>query len=181
MPKIFTAVADMIAWALHCTGIQHHIHYLDDFLLMGDPHTEEATMALSTSLNVLDHLGFPVATHKTEGPSHCITFLGIVIDTKAFELRLPVDKVQRLQGLAKSWCTKRSCTKKELESLLGHLSYAAKVVHPGRTFLCQLFCLLHKTKVPNHYVRLTAGARADIWHGGNVFFRFGMGLYFPTA
>ena len=45
-------------------------------------------MDLSTALNGLDHLGFPVANHKTEGPSHCITFLGIVIDTKAFELRL---------------------------------------------------------------------------------------------
>ena len=67
------------AWALHCTGIQKHTHYLDVFLLM---HTVEATMAMSTALNVLDHLGFPVATHKTEGPSHCITFLGIVIDTK---------------------------------------------------------------------------------------------------
>ena len=72
----------------------NHIHYLDGFLLMGAPHTEEAVMALSSPLNVLDHLGFPVATHKTEGSSHCITFLGIVIDTKDFELWLPVDKVQ---------------------------------------------------------------------------------------
>ena len=101
-PKIFTAVADMIAWALHCTGIQNHIQYLNDFLLMGAPYTEEATMALSTALNVLDHLGFPVAMHKAEGPSHCITFLGIISDTKALELRLPADKVQWLYGVVKS-------------------------------------------------------------------------------
>ena len=38
-PKVFTAVADMIAWALHCTGIQNHIHYLDDFPFDGSlPH-----------------------------------------------------------------------------------------------------------------------------------------------
>lgn len=32
-PKIFSAVADTIAWALHGAGIEHLIHYLDDFLL----------------------------------------------------------------------------------------------------------------------------------------------------
>ncbi len=31
-PKIFSAVADMITWALHCAGIKLQIHYLDDFL-----------------------------------------------------------------------------------------------------------------------------------------------------
>ena len=31
-PKIFTAVADMIAWAFHTAGIQDQIHYFDDFL-----------------------------------------------------------------------------------------------------------------------------------------------------
>ena len=29
--KMFSAVADMIAWALHQAGIQHLLHYLDDF------------------------------------------------------------------------------------------------------------------------------------------------------
>ena len=66
--KIFTAVVDMIAWALHCAGIQNYIHYLDDYLFMGAPLTEKAVRVLSTVLNVLEHLGFPVATNKTEGP-----------------------------------------------------------------------------------------------------------------
>ena len=52
--------------------------------------------------------------------------------------------------------------KKELESLLGHLSHAATVVRPGRTFLHQLFSLLHLTKAPHHFVRQGAGARADL-------------------
>ena len=30
--KIFTAVADMIAWVLHRAGIQDQSHYLNDFL-----------------------------------------------------------------------------------------------------------------------------------------------------
>ena len=76
-PKKFSAVADMIAWVFHCMGIQHQIHYLDDFLFMGTPNTEEAARALAMAIRVLEHLGVPVAVHKTEGPAYCITgFLG---------------------------------------------------------------------------------------------------------
>ena len=78
--KIFSAVADMIAWALHCAGIQHQIHYLNDFLCMGAPDMEEASRALGVALWVLEHLGVPVAVHRTKGPAYCITFLGILID-----------------------------------------------------------------------------------------------------
>ena len=47
------------------------------------------------------------------------------------------------------------------------------VVRPGRTFLHQLFGLLHIAKAPNHYFRLTIEARADLdwwkcfFHGWN--------------
>ena len=104
--------------------------------------------------------------------------LGIIIDTEAFELQLPADKLHRLQALLSSWCARKSCTKKELESLLGHLSHAATVVCPGRTFLHQLFSLLHLTKAPHHFVCLGAGARADLvwwkcflqsWSGSSFF------------
>ena len=37
----------MITWALHCVGIQHQIHYLNDFLFMGDHNTEEVATWLS--------------------------------------------------------------------------------------------------------------------------------------
>ena len=40
-PKIFTAVADMIAWALHMAGIRDQIHYLDDFLFLNPPPATE--------------------------------------------------------------------------------------------------------------------------------------------
>ena len=48
--------------------------------------------------------------------------MGIIIDTEAFELQLPADKLNRLLALLSSWCARKSCMKKELESLLGHLS-----------------------------------------------------------
>lgn len=177
-PKIFSAVADMVSWVLHCAGIRHQLHYLDDFLLLGAPNTDEAAQALAMALRIFEYLGIPVAVHKTEGPSICITFLGILINTVSFELRLPADKLQRLQTLVQSWNTEKAHTRKELESLLGHLSHAASIIRPGRTFLRQLFSLLHQVRAPHHYVRLNAGARADLawwkcflqsWSGSSFF------------
>ena len=110
-PKIFSAVADMVAWALHWAGIRHLIHYLDDFLLMGAPNTEEGAHILAIALRIFNILGIPVATHKTEGPSPRITFLGILLDTVAQELRLPPEKIQRLQCLLRVWGARKACTR----------------------------------------------------------------------
>ena len=41
----------------------------------------------------------PLAAHKTEGPTTCITLLGIEIDSVVGELRLPPAKLQRAQEL----------------------------------------------------------------------------------
>ena len=63
-PKNFTVVADMIAWAFNRVGIQDQMHYFDDFLSWGPPATDiAAARALSVALQILDHLGFPVAIH----------------------------------------------------------------------------------------------------------------------
>ena len=40
-PKIFNAVADFLAWVLHRYSITHQLHYLDDFLFLGAPRTQE--------------------------------------------------------------------------------------------------------------------------------------------
>ena len=88
-PKnFFTAFADLIAWILHQHGIAYQIHYLDDFLFFGAPLAEEAAAALETVVGILHALGIPIATHKTEGPTTSLIFLGILVDTCTFELRL---------------------------------------------------------------------------------------------
>ena len=92
-PKIFTAVSDMITWPLHCRGLQHQIHYLVFFLFLSNPAHGDGAQTLRNVLNILDYLGVPVSTHKIEGPSTSLTFLGIEIDTMSFELYLPASKV----------------------------------------------------------------------------------------
>ena len=47
-------------------------------------------------LQVCWQLGVPLAPEKQDGPSTCITYLGIIIDTVQQELRLPQEKLDRL-------------------------------------------------------------------------------------
>lgn len=76
-PKIFSAVADGLAWALHCSGVSNTVHYLDDFLFWGPPESATCGEALATATNLCARLGLPTSPSKTIGPATCFTFLGI--------------------------------------------------------------------------------------------------------
>ena len=161
-PKLFTAVADAIAWTLFFKGVPYLLHYLDDFLFLGAPGSAQAQASASLAMDTLKELGVPVAHHKTEGPTTCLTFLGITVDTQLSQLRLPKEKATRLLTILADWRDKRSCTRKQLESLLGHLAHAAIVVRPGRIFLCPLFALLSTAARPQFFVRINSTSRADL-------------------
>ena len=160
--KIFTAVVDSFARALHSSGIRHVLNYLDDFLFIGTPNSAEALQAARLAMTVFSDMDIPVATHKTEGPSSCVTFLGIQIDTVAGQLYLPSDKLHRVREQVQSWLQRGSHTRKDFESLLGHLSHATMVIRPGRAFLRALFALLAVAPKPYHYVSLNVIARGDL-------------------
>ena len=57
-------------------GVSHILHYLDDFLAIGGPGTDECTYDLDCMLSTCEELGIP-ALDKVEGPTSCLTFLGI--------------------------------------------------------------------------------------------------------
>ena len=80
-PKLFSAVADAVAWRMWRRGIRYQLHYLDDYLLLGPPGTPVCRQALTTTLELCQFLGVPVAMEKVQGPSTTLVFLGIEIDT----------------------------------------------------------------------------------------------------
>ena len=98
-PTIFSAVADALNWCLQRAGIHFIQHYLDDFIIVAPPHSEECQQAVQTMDTVCARLGVPMTPHKREGPTTCLVFLGIEIDTVAGELRLPEEKLSRLMSL----------------------------------------------------------------------------------
>ena len=82
---------------------------------------------MSSMDRMCTELGVPIAKHKRGGPSTRTVFLGIEIDTIAGELRLPADKLHRLQTLLRQWGGRKVCERKELESHFGLLNHACKV------------------------------------------------------
>ena len=79
------------------------LHYLDDFLLIGKPHSDECAVSLELTEAVCRLLGVPLAMLKREGPSCLLVFLGILIDTMAMELRLPPERLERLVRTICQW------------------------------------------------------------------------------
>ena len=161
-PKFFTAVADALEWILRDEGVEHVDHYLDDYILFGPPGSDKCAQQLEVTLRVCERLGVPLAKEKLEGPTECLTFLGIELDTRAGILRLPEDKLGRIRVALDEWERKRACTKRELESLIGTLQHACRVVRPGRPFLRRMIDLSKKARRAHHYVRLNQEFRADL-------------------
>lgn len=64
-----------------------------------------------------------------------IVFLLIEIDTLVGELRLPEDKIERLKTTLQDWRGRSFYHRRDLESLIGILNHACKVVRSSRSFL----------------------------------------------
>lgn len=132
------------------------IHYLDDFLTIGSPSSEECQNNLGKLTATCNHLGLPLKNDKVEGPTTSLTFFGILLETKKMEMRLPETKLFKLKSLIISWMHKRTARKRALLSLIGKLSHVAKIIIPGCTFLCRMIDNARKAKYPDHWIHLPA-------------------------
>ena len=86
-PKLLNILADLLAWIIEQHGVQPSLHYLDDYLTMGPPHSHTCQQNLDTIKQICDILGVPLALENVEGPTTCLSFLGITLDTTAMEPR----------------------------------------------------------------------------------------------
>jgi hypothetical protein len=116
------------------------VNYLDDF--GGAESPPMALNAFETLGEVLASAGAEESIEKACPPATVMTFLGVEIDTLAMEIRVPQDKLVAIRERLPDWLHKRTCSKKELQSLIGRLAFIAKCVAPGRLFLSRLLeCL----------------------------------------
>ena len=106
--------------------------------------------------NTCADLGVPVATAKTVGPTTCLTLSGFEVDTDLLELCLPQEELQRVKQMVQEWMRYNTARRRELQSLLGLLQHAAKVVSPERRFMRTIIQELTSIKEHDHYMRLRA-------------------------
>ncbi len=159
----FTQLSDTLSWIMkHNYSINYSTHYLDDFFIAGPPRSNSCALDLQRTITLFKKLGVPLALDKTEGPTTCLTYLGIEIDSTSMQLRLPADKFKALLSLINTWINKKKCTKRDLLSLIGQLAFASKVIPSGRTFLRRLIDLSSSVSKLGHHISLNTEAREDI-------------------
>ena len=177
-PLIFNQLSDGLEWILkNSYGLQRVIHILDDFFIAERSRLACLT-SFSTLLRVFMSLRAPVVASKTIGPSQEIEFMGIVLDSIRMEARLPQDKLSRTYALLNSFKKRRSVRLVELQSLIGTLQFACKVVVPGRTFLQRAINLTKGVPSRFHHIRLNEEFFRDLdmwtvflskWNGRSLF------------
>ena len=146
---------------------------------MGQADSAACHNHLTTIKEICRDLGIPLAIEKLEGPSQCITFLGITLDTQRMEAQLPSDKLLRIRNQLSAWLTQKKATKREILSLVGLLQHACKVVRPGRSFVSRMYITAAKLKQLSHYTCLSKDFRSDqICIGGMPSFPYGTGQVF---
>ena len=165
-PKFFTILADLLAWIGQNLGISYLIHYIDNYLTMGPPQSSLCQRNLEIFTRLCKDLGVPLASEKLEGPTTSLSFLRLILETDRMEIRLPEDKLYRIQALLKNWLTRKKATKREILSLVGTLQHASKVVRPGRTFVSCMYATAAKLRKMHYITRLNTAFRSDLflWH-----------------
>ena len=151
-PRLFNLLAELLSWIVQSKGVSFSIHYLDDFLTMGPPASPTCQQNLDVFTNMCKDLEIPLALEKADGPTICLTFLGITLDTHKMEIRLPEDKLTRIREEVSSWLQKKKATKRQILSLVGLLQHATKVVRHGRTFVARIYKTAAKVRELSYYI-----------------------------
>ena len=114
---IFNSFADALHWILKNKHlIEHLLQYLDDFLTVAEANAPQCEANMLIVKNDFDQLGVPLALDKFIGPTICLMYLGIEIDTVKQEIRLCKDKYDDLMSILTSWTNARKVTKRKLLS-----------------------------------------------------------------
>ena len=148
-PFLFCSVSNALLWIIQ--NITHHdaiLCYVDGLFFINRPASDHFLSLISRMLSLCTELGVPVASEKTEWPDTARSFLGICLNSVTQIISLPVGKYNEIMSLVCVWREKSSCSRTELQSLIGSLQFAAKCVPAGRLFIRRLLIFLAAHKPP---------------------------------
>ena len=161
--NIYEKFSSALQWILQQKfRVKFVSHIIDDFIFVGPRGSDLCEKALLSFFELCNDLNVPVKQSKTVKPTTCTSVHGIEIDTVCMEARLPADKIEKLGFLLTKYRYRKKIRLVELQSILGHLNFACKVIKPGRCFLRRLYDLTCGKIKKHHYVKLNAEVRADL-------------------
>lgn len=178
-PYLFNQLSDALEWLVrHHLSIPSIIHILDDFFIVQPAPSSLCATALCRVLTLFEELSIPLAPKKTFRPTQVLEFMGITLDSVNMQARLPEDKLCNARSLLSNWSSKRVCRLQDLQSLIGTLQFACRVISPGRPFMQRIIHLTRGCVRPKQIIFLTQEFRKDIlmwqffldhWNGVSLF------------
>ena len=155
----FSKLSDRVRYIMKKYGHNALLNYLDDLIYCGLPSTID--QAYDCLIRLLGDLGLDISWKKLHPPSTQAVCLGILFDTINRSISIPPDKLQEIIALCNNWQDKSTCTKANLQSLLGSLLYVSKCVKPARFFLNRMLQVL-RDQASNTIIRLTSEFFKDL-------------------
>ena len=112
------------------------VNYLDDF---GSAEPEgKAWDSYNMMGSIMHSIGAEEAPDKSVEPTTRMEFLGNTVDTIRKTLEVSETRKIELSRLLEQWKSKKWCKKKELQSLIGKLSFVTNCLWAGRIFISRL-------------------------------------------
>ena len=145
----FSKISDAIRYIMTCHGYPNMSNYIDDFLYCDLP--SKINPAYNFLLQLLEQLGLDISQKKLCPPSTEVVCLGIEFNIVKRTISIPHDKLSEIIRLCKLWEGKSTCTKKQLQSLLGSLLYICKCVRPACFFLNRMLTGLRRDRMCFRY------------------------------
>ncbi len=159
--KIWECFATALEWVIrHKFHVACH-HILDDFLIIAQDY-ESCSTALRNILSFFRDMGIPVEPSKTEGPTQCLSFVGIELDTVKMECRLPLEKIQDCISWLDWFLGVDKATLINIQKLTGKLCFATSTMPYGRPFLRRLYDLTIGLLRPWYHKRITNEVKLDL-------------------
>ena len=110
-------------------------------------------------------------------PTTSAVCLGVLIDTVKGTIAIPEEKMRQIKQCVIEWQSKTSCSKRQLQSLLGQLLYIHKCVRPSRIFLNRM-CELLRQNYNASTIKLTQAFQRDLrWFRGFLDEYNGVSMY----
>ena len=142
---IFEKVATLLQWIVtNETGRDSISHYLDDFPLLG-ASWDETKRFVEAFYDIMARGRMLIAKHKTIGPTHCLLYLGLLLNFREQVISIPQEKrdvcIELIDIMLQAYRSRKTVVVKTLQSLAGHLNFLCQAVPAGKTFLSSLFAL----------------------------------------
>lgn len=164
-PAVFEKFSTFLEWAAKTvSGSDMITHFADDFFVSGiaGDSSQSCSKVLECFNKLCKELGVPLAEEKSVGPTSRLVYLGLEIDAVRQIVAVPEEKMSKISEKIQRALQASEMSLREIQSLIGSLSFICRAVAPGRPFLRRLIDLTCGVKKQWHKIKLSSGAKADM-------------------